>query len=170
MAFGLCNGPVIFQRCMMAIFAYLVKEIMEVFMDNFYVYGNSFKNYLTDLDKVLAKCEETNLVLNWEKCHFMVKEGIVLGQKISSKDIEVDKAKVDIIEKLQYPTNMKGVKSFLGHVGFYRLFIKDFSKITKPFCHLLKKDAPFIFTDDCKIAFDRLKEALVSAPVIRAPD
>ena len=170
MPFGLCNAPTTFQRCMMAIFADMVEEIMEVFMDDFSVYGNSFEKCLTNLDRVLARCEETNLVLNWEKCHFMVEEGIVLGHKISSKGIEVDKAKVDIIEKLQYPTNVKGVRSFLGHAGFYRHFIKDFSKISKPLCKLLEKDTPFDFTDACKIAFDRLKMALISSSVIVAPD
>ncbi|GJV50792.1 hypothetical protein Tco_1446533 [Tanacetum coccineum] len=69
---------------------------------------------------MLARCKETNLVLNWEKCHFMVKEGIVLGHKISRAGIEVDRAKIDVIAKLPYPTNVKGVRSFLGHAGFYR--------------------------------------------------
>ena len=170
MPFGLCNAPATFQRCMMAIFADMVEEIMEVFMDDFSVYGNSFEKCLTKLDRVLARCEETNLVLKWEKCHFMVEEGIVLGHKISSKGIEVDKAKVDIIEKLQYPINVKGVRSFLGHAGFYRRFIKDFSKISKPLCKLLEKDTTFDFTDACKIAFDRLKMALISSPVVVAPD
>ena len=77
---------------------------------------------------------------------------------------------MDIIEKLQYPINVKGVRNFLGHVGFYRCFIKDFSKISKPLCKLLEKEAPFVFTDAYKFAFDRLKEALVTAPVVVAPD
>ena len=108
MPFGLCNAPATFQRCMMAIFADLVEEIMEVFMDDFSVYGNSFDGCLENLERVLARCEETNLVLNWEKCHFMVEEGIVLGHKISVQGIEVDKVKVDTIGKLQYPINVKG--------------------------------------------------------------
>ena len=90
----------------------------------------------------------------------MVDEGIILGHKILNKGIEVDKVKVDIIEKLQYPTNVKGVRSFLGHAGFYSCFVKDFSKISKSFCQLLEKDTPFIFTDACKITFDRLKKML----------
>ena len=95
-------------------------------MDDFSIYGNSFNHCLSNLDKVLERFENTNLVLNRKKCHFMVKEGIVLGHKISNEGIEVDKAKIDIIEKLHYPTNVKGVRSFWGHVGFYRRFIKDF--------------------------------------------
>ena len=83
---------------------------------------------------------ETNLVLNWEKCHFMVKEGIVLGHKVFDRGIEVDRAKIETIEKLPPPSSIKGIRSFLGHAGFYRRFIKDFSKITKPLCKLLEKD------------------------------
>ncbi|GKA74868.1 DNA-directed DNA polymerase [Tanacetum coccineum] len=126
MPFGLCNVPATFQRCMTTIFHDMVEDFMEVFMDNFSVFGNSFNCCLLNLDKVLARCEETNFVLNWEKCHFMVKEGIVLGHKISGASIEVDRAKIDVIAKLPYPTNVKGVRSFLGHAGFYRRFIKDF--------------------------------------------
>ena len=106
MPFGLCNAPATFQRCIMA--------IMAIF---------------SNLDRVLQRCEDTSLVLNWEKCHFMVNEGIVLGNKISARGIEVDEAKVDAIEKMPCPKDIKGIRSFLGHVGFYRRFIKDFSKI-----------------------------------------
>ena len=119
MPFGLCNAPATFQRCMMAIFSDLVEEIMVVFMDDFSIYGSSFERCLENLEQVLTRCEETNLVLNWKKCHFMVEEGIVLGHKILAQGIEVDKAKVETIEKLQYPTNVKGIRSFLGHAGFY---------------------------------------------------
>ena len=77
-----------------------------------------------NLDKILERCESTNLVLNWEKYHFMVKEGIILSHKILAKDIEVNRAKVEVIEKLLYPTNTQSVRSFLGHAEFYRLFIK----------------------------------------------
>ncbi|GJS63680.1 reverse transcriptase domain-containing protein [Tanacetum coccineum] len=118
MPFGLCNAPAAFQRCMTAIFHDMVEDFMEVFMDDFSVYGNSFDQCLNNLDKMLGKCEETNLVLNWEKCHFMVKEGIVFGHKISGKGIMVDKSKIDVIAKLPYPSNVKCVRSFLGHAGF----------------------------------------------------
>ncbi|GJT42219.1 reverse transcriptase domain-containing protein [Tanacetum coccineum] len=131
MPFGLCNAPDTFQRCMMAIFHDMIEKTMEVFMDDFLVFGDSFSTCLSHLDKMLKWCEDTNLVLNWEKSHFMVKEGIVLGHKISKSGIEVDRAKVDVIAKLPHPTTVKGVRSFLGHAGFYRRFIQDFSKISQ---------------------------------------
>ncbi|KAK1608910.1 hypothetical protein QYE76_032583 [Lolium multiflorum] len=162
--------PFIDQICMSAIFHGFCESIVEVFMDDFSVYGNSFDNCLRNLDKVLQRCEETNLVLNWEKCHFMVNEGIVLGHKIFERGIEVDRAKVEAIEKMPYPRDVKGIHSVLGHAGFYRRFIKDFSKISKPLTNLLQKDVPFVFDDDCKEAFETLKKALTTAPVVEPPD
>ncbi|GKB35321.1 reverse transcriptase domain-containing protein [Tanacetum coccineum] len=170
MAFGLCNALVTFQRCMAVIFHNMVEDFMEVFMDDFLVFGSSFNCHLDNLDKMLARCEKTNLVLNWEKCHFIVKEGIVLGHKISKAGIEVDRAKIDVIAKLPYPTNVKGVRSFLGHTGFYQRFIKDFSMISKPMTQLLMKDAKFDFSDDCKKAFNILKEKLTTMPIIISTD
>ncbi|KAK1649120.1 hypothetical protein QYE76_066925 [Lolium multiflorum] len=145
MPFGLCNAPATFQRCMSAIFHGFCEKIVE-------------------------RCEETNLVLNWEKCHFMVNEGIVLGHKISERGIEVDRAKVEAIEKMPYPRDVKGIRSILGHAGFYRRFIKDLSKISKPLTNLLQKDVPFVFDDDCKEAFETLKKALTTAPIVEPPD
>ncbi|XP_070036054.1 uncharacterized mitochondrial protein AtMg00860-like [Nicotiana tomentosiformis] len=139
-------------------------------MDDFSVVGDSFEECLYNLDKVLARCEETNLVLNWEKCHFMVEEGIVLGHKISKNGIEVDKAKIEVISKFSPPNSVKGVRSFLGHAGFYRRFIKDFSKVVNPLCKLLENDASFVFNDDCMKAFKLLKYRLTTTPIIIAPN
>ena len=140
MPFGLCNAPATFQRCMTAIFSEFCENIAEVFMDDFSVYGKSFDDCLSKLDRVLQRCEQTNIVLHWEKCHFMVNECIILGNKISERGIEVNKAKVDTIEKMPCPKDIKGIRSFLGHAGFYRRFIKDFSKISRPLTNLLQKD------------------------------
>ncbi|GJU07107.1 reverse transcriptase domain-containing protein [Tanacetum coccineum] len=104
----------IIKKCMMAIFHDMIEETIEVFMDDFSISGDSFSSCLSHLDKMLQRCEDTNLVLNWEKCHFMVKEGIVLGHKILKSGIEVDKAKVDVIAKLPPPTSVKGIRSFLA--------------------------------------------------------
>nr|GEW62317.1 reverse transcriptase domain-containing protein [Tanacetum cinerariifolium] len=170
MPFGLCNRPGTFQRCMMAIFYDMIKKMMEVFMDDFSVFVNSFKTCLSHLDKMLKRCEDTNLCLNWEKSHFMVKEGIVLGHKISKNGIEVDEAKVDVITKLPHPTTIKGIRSFLGHAGFYRRFIQDFSKIARPMTRLLEKDTPFFFSKKCIESFQTLKKKLTEAPILVAPD
>ncbi|GJT13219.1 DNA-directed DNA polymerase [Tanacetum coccineum] len=155
---------------MMAIFHDMIEETMEVFMDDFSVFRDSFLSCLSHLDKMLKRCEDTKLVLNWEKCHFMVKEGIVLGHQISKSAIEVDKAKVDVISKLPHPTSVKGIRSFLGHAGFYRRFIQDFSKIARPMTHLLEKETPFIFSKECIEAFNILKKKLTEAPILVAPD
>jgi hypothetical protein len=156
MPFGLCNAHAMLQRCMSAIFHGFCEEIVEVFMDDFSVYGTSLDNSLHNLDKFLQRCEETNLILNWEKCHFMVNEGFVLGHKISERGIEVDRAKVEAIEKMPFPRDVKGIHSILGHASFYRRFMKDFSKISKPLTNLPQKDVPFVFDDDCKEAFETL--------------
>ncbi|GJW60065.1 reverse transcriptase domain-containing protein [Tanacetum coccineum] len=170
MPFGLCNAPGTFQRCMTAIFHDMIEKTMEVFMDDFSVFGDNFSKCLGNLDKMLKRCEETNLVLNWEKCHFMVKEGIVLGHKISKNGLEVDKAKVEVIAKLPYPISVKGVRSFLGHAGFYRRFIQDFSKIARPMTHLLEKETPFVFSDECKQAFNDLRKKLIESPILVVPN
>ncbi|GJU82890.1 reverse transcriptase domain-containing protein [Tanacetum coccineum] len=170
MPFGLCNAPRTFQRCMVAIFHDMIEKSMEVFMDDFSVFGDSFSSCLSHLDKMLKRCEDTNLFLNWEKCHFMVKEGIVLGHKISNNGIEVDHAKVDVITKLPPPTTVKGIRSFLGHAGFYRRFIQDFSKIARPMTHLLEKETLFVFSQECMESFEILKTKLTEAPILVAPD
>ncbi|XP_074315098.1 uncharacterized protein LOC141651278 [Silene latifolia] len=136
MPFGLCNAPATFQRCVMEIFSEYIESIMEVFMDDFSVYGSDFSSCLSNLDKILQRCIEVNLVLNWEKCHFMVKEGVVLGHLVFDRGIQVDRAKVQVIEQLPPPVNVKGVRSFLSHAGFYR----------------------------------RLKQALITASIIQAPN
>nr|GFA69090.1 hypothetical protein [Tanacetum cinerariifolium] len=114
-----------------------------------------------DQEKTTSTYEDTKLALNWEKSHFMVKEGIVSGHKISKKGIEVDKAKIEVISKLPHLTTIKGIRSFLGHAGFYRCFIKDFLKISRPMTHLLEKNSPFIFSNECIQAFRTLKDKLL---------
>nr|GEZ99748.1 reverse transcriptase domain-containing protein [Tanacetum cinerariifolium] len=132
MHFGLCNAPSTFQRCMLAIFHDMVEKTMEVFMEDFSIFGNSFENCLSRLDKILQR-------------------------------IEVDRAKVDVIAKLPHPTTIKGVWSFLGHADFYWRFIHDFSKISRPMTHLLEKNTPFIFSEDCIKAFQTLKKKRMEA-------
>ena len=132
-------------------------------MDDFTVYGSSFDACLDSLDRVLNRCIETNLVL-------MVEQGIVLGHIISSRGIEVDPAKIYVISQLPYPSCMQEARSFLGHAGFYRRFIKDFSKVALQPSNLLQKEVEFDFEDRCKEAFDCLKRVLTTTPIIQAPD
>nr|GEU35237.1 DNA-directed DNA polymerase [Tanacetum cinerariifolium] len=155
---------------MMAIFRDMIEKTMEVFMDDLSIFKNSFQSCLTLLERMLKICEDTNLCLNWEKSHFMVKEGIVIGYKISKEGIEVDKAKVDAITKLPHPTTVKGIRSFLGYAGFYRRFIKDFSKIAQPMTRLLEKNTTFIFSKEYVEAFQTLKRKLTEAPILIALD
>ncbi|GJR01815.1 reverse transcriptase domain-containing protein [Tanacetum coccineum] len=124
MPFGLCNAPTTFQRCMLAIFHDMIEESVEVFMDDFFLFGNSFDNYLNNLDKMLQCCKDAHLVLNWEKCHFMVKEGIVLGYKVSKAGLEVDKAKINVISKLPPPLISKTIVA----PTYHQLLCNQFKK------------------------------------------
>jgi hypothetical protein len=155
---------------MVAVFSEFIEEIVEVFMDDFSVYGKTFMDCLENLERVVTRCAEVDLVLDWEKCHFMVRQGIVLGHVISERGIEVDNAKVETVEQLPPPTDVKSLRSFLGHAIFYRRFIKDFSKITKPLTQLLQKNVAFDFDEKCLVTFRTMKNALVSAPIIQHPD
>jgi hypothetical protein len=112
MPFGLCNAPATFQRCMISIFSDMVEHFLEIFMDDFSVFGDSFDDCLTNLEKVVNMCEEKNLVLNWEKCHFMVTNDIVLGHIVSSTGIEVDKSKIKLIANLPTPKSVKMLDHF----------------------------------------------------------
>ena len=170
MPFGLCNAPGTFQRCMMSIFSDLAEEVMEIFMDDFTVYGSSFEQCLHNLGTVLQRCKEKNLALDWEKCHFMVTKGIVLGHMISAAGLEVDQAKVSIISDFTPPTTVKGIRSFLGHAGFYRRFIRDFLKIARPLCKLLQKDTKFHFDESYQKAFEEIKFRIVEAPIMAKPE
>ena len=130
---------------MSAIYADSNENLLEIFMEDFTLFCKTFEDCLCHLPLLLKRSEEINLVLNWEKCHFMVKEGIVLGHKITAKGVEVDKAKIVLIVRLPPLNTVKGIRSFLGHAGFYRSFIKDFSKISKSLTNLLMKDVKFEF-------------------------
>jgi len=132
-------------------------------MDDVSVFGSSFDDCLSNLRKVLERCRQKNLTLNWEKCHFMVKKGMVLCHIISRGGIEVNKAKIDLIINLPPPTCVKDVRSFLGYVGFYHRFITDFSKIAKSLSNWLAKDVPFHFSEECLEAFSNLCSCSLSS-------
>ena len=154
----------------MAIFSDFIGEIMDVFMDDFSIFGPSFDAFSEHLMQILHVCVKKRLVLSWEKSHFMVREGIVLGHLVSSKGLEVDKAKVEVIQDLAFPKLIRELRSFLGHVGFHRRFIQDFAKVSKPLTSLLSKEKDFIIEEEGKHAFMQLKQALVEAPILQSPN
>ncbi|RDY07514.1 Retrovirus-related Pol polyprotein, partial [Mucuna pruriens] len=159
MPFDLCNAPSTFQHRMISIFSDLLRDSMEVFMDDFTVYANSFEACLNNLSKVLKRCMDTNLVLNFEKCHFMVTEGIVLGHLVSNRGIEVDKAKIDIVTSLPNPTSVREkVHQGLQQTG-----------PALPLSTLLQKGVEFNFDQPYVEAFQELKSRLTSAPILQAP-
>ncbi|XP_062103505.1 uncharacterized protein LOC133814578 [Humulus lupulus] len=148
----------------------MVEKGIEINMDDFSVFGASFDGCLANLERILKRCEESNLISNWEKCYFMVTEGIVLGHKISRHGIEVDRAKISTMENLPPPVSVKGVCSFLGHARFYRRFIKDFSNILKPLSTLLMNGVVFDFYAERVRAFNTLKEKLAFASIVVPPN
>ena len=139
-------------------------------MDDFTIHGNTFEEAKDNLGKVLKRCINTNVSLSHEKCHMLMTEGIVLGHLISSKGIEVDPKKIQIIQDLPTPSTQKDVRSFLGHARYYRRFIQNFSKIASPLFALLAKDVVFTWTPECQEAFKTIKNKLVTTPVLRGPN
>ena len=122
-------------------------------MDDFSIFGPSFDACLEHLTQILDVCVKKCLDLSWEKSHFMVREGVVLGHLVSSKVLEVDKAKVEVIKDLALPKSIRELRSFLRHVGFYRRFIQDFAKVSKPLTSLLCKEKDFIIEEEGKHSF-----------------
>nr|GEX85944.1 hypothetical protein [Tanacetum cinerariifolium] len=153
MPFGLCNAPGTFQRCMLAIFHDMVEKTMEVFMDDFSVFGNSFETCLSRLDKMLQRCEDTKLCLNWEKSHFMVKEGIVLGHKISRNGIEVDKAKFDVLLLQEFDFDILDTK------GAENLVADHLSRLEKPYENILTTTEKEMLT--VVYAFEKFRSYLI---------
>ena len=170
MPFGLCNAPATFQRFMLSIFSDMVENCLEIFMDDLTVFGNAFYTCLDNLKKVLERCKEKGLILKWEKYHFMTTFGIVLGHVMSSKGIKVDKAKVKVISKLPPPKTIREVRSFFGHAGFYRRFVKDFSVLSRPLYNLIIKDTQFEWTKNCQQAFKKIISLLTSVPIMQPTD
>lgn len=139
--FGLCNAPATFQRAVIGIFSDMLNDSLEIFMDDFTTYGATFEDALQNLEKVLKRCIEAHLALSTENCHMMMNQGIVLSHFISFLGIQVDPAKIQVIQNLPIPKTQTEVRSFLGHAGYYRRFIKDFSKIASPLFLLLMKNS-----------------------------
>ena len=137
-------------------------------MEDFSIFGNDFESYLAHLTMIMEVYVRKRLVLSWEKSHFMVREGVVLGHIISGKGLEVDKAKIEVIQNLPLLGTVRDLRSFLGHVGFYRRFIQDFAKVSKPLIILLCKDKDYIIDEEGKRAFTTLKQALIEALILQS--
>lgn len=168
--FGLCNALATFQRAVLSICAELVHDSVEIYMDDFTPYGSNFQEVVTNLGKFLAKCIEMNLSLSPEKCELLMTEGTMLGHTISQQGLQVDPNKIAIIDRVPPPQKARDVQSFLGLAGYYRRFIKGFSKLSSPLFGHFGKDVEFICTDNCLEALDTLKIKLVTAPILRGPN
>ena len=168
--FGLCNAPATFQRAVLGVFADLIHDCVEVYMDDFTVYGNTFEEALSNLEKVLIRCQESNLSLSHEKCKILLTEGIVLGHHMYAKGIKVDPAKIEVIVNLPSPKTQKDVRIFLGNAGYYRRFIENFTKVASPMFKLLTKDTKLYWDDNFQSAIEDLKEKLSMAPILRGPN
>lgn len=162
-SFVLCSTPTTFQRCMISIFSKLIQSCMEVFMDDFIVYSSYFLKVCIILKFFLKVASKLTLCLIIKNIILWLKK-VVLGHLIFERGIQVDKSKIDIITPLSYPSSLREVDSFLGHGGFYKRYIKDFSKIVLSLSNLLQKDVSFVCNEKCNKSFDELKNRHTSAP------
>jgi hypothetical protein len=165
--FGLCNAPTTFQRAIIGIFSDMVNDCMEIFMDEFTPYRTDFDEALANLEKVLKRGIQSHLSLSIEKCHMMMRKGVVLGHYISYAGIQVDPTKIQVILNIPTPSTPKEVRSILGYVGYYRRFIKKNSKLSSPLFFLLKKDVDLSWTDNCELSFSDMKHKLSTTPILR---
>ena len=167
MPFGLTNAPATFQRLMVHAFKAYLRDFLEIFMDDLCIHSKAREDHIDHLVKIFEQCRVYQISLNPEKCKFMVRQGKILGHIVSKNGISTDLEKINVIVDLPRPTNYKGVQVFMGHCGYYRRFIYMYAAIAKPLYALL---VVFEWTVDCDISFEKLKKALVSAPILKAPD
>ena len=139
-------------------------------MEYFSIFGDDFNSCLAHLTKILKVCVRKRLVMSWEISHFMVREGVVLRHLVWGKGLEVDKAKIEVIQNLPLQATLRDLRSFLRHVGFYCRFIRDFAKVSKPLTTLLCKDKKIFIDKEGERAFEMLKLALIEAPILQSPN
>jgi hypothetical protein len=169
MPFGLCNAPGTFQRLMMDIFKDFLRHFLEVFIDDFAVFSLRMEHHQF-LRKTFQRCRETGLKLHPGKCFLGMESGVLLGHVVSKQGLEVDSDKVRAILALLAPTTVREVRGFLGCVGYYRRFIISYAKVATPLTELLKRETDFVWTDRRQQAFEELKKALTTAPILSPPD
>ncbi|KAL2624023.1 hypothetical protein R1flu_008268 [Riccia fluitans] len=169
MPFGLKNAPSTFQRVVTTAFKEYLNDFMQTYLDDFIVYG-SRTDHLDHLRKCLERCRKYSISLNPDKSMFGVSSRVLLGHIISKDGLLPDPAKIDAILQMEAPSDLKGVQRFIGAVGYYRRFIRDFAHIALLLFGLLQTDQAFEWSEDCQVAFDLLHNALVSSPILEVPD
>jgi len=169
MPFGLTNAPATFQREMNRIFFDLINKCVQIYLDDIIVYSPSIEQHLIDLTNVFKILRKFKLKMNIEKCHFCVFEVEALGHTISNKGLLPLEKKIDAIKKLDNPSNVTELRSFLGMVGYYRNFIENYATLTSPLCKLLRKNSTFEWTNEHTTSIEKLKEALCQAPILCYP-
>ena len=170
MPFGLKNAPFTFQRVMDNILLGIQKERCLVYMDGIIIYSPTIHEHVSRPTEVFKRLQKANLKIQPDKCEFLRKEVAYLGHLITKDGVKPNPAKVEAILNFPQPKNQKEIKSFLGLAGYYRRFIPNFSKISKPLTKLLQKDVPFNFTNDCQNSFSDLKQTLTTSPILIYPN
>lgn len=170
MPFGLCNAPATFERLMEKILHKLLFEICLVYLDDIIIFGKSFEEMLKRLKQVFLCLRSSNLKVNPKKCFFFKKEIKYLGYLVSEKGIATDQEKISAVRDWPVPRTKKQLRSFLGFCSYYRKFVRGFSLIAKPLFCLTENLSKFVWTDQCEIAFNELKERLMSSPILSFPN
>ncbi|WVZ89681.1 hypothetical protein U9M48_036053 [Paspalum notatum var. saurae] len=170
MSFGLTNAPAFFMYMMNSVFMNELDKFLVVFIDDILIYSKNEKEHEEHLKIVLARLREHKLYAKFSKCAFWLKEVSFLGHILSEKGVAVDPSKVKDVLNWKQPETVTEIRSFLGLAGYYRRFIKDFSKTAKPMTSLTKKNAKYVWSSNCEEAFQTLKKLLTSAPVLAQPD
>ena len=170
MPFGLCNAVATFQRLMDLVLSGLNLDICLVYLDDVVIFSSTMEQHLERLELVFKRLLGANLKLKPSKCFLMQTKVTFLGHIVSSDGIATDPEKIKLVSDWPVPTTLKQLRGFLGLSGYYRRFVEDYAKKAAPLNNLMKKNRPFIWTDDCQLAFEELKLALTSPPVLALPN
>ena len=168
--FGIASAPASFQHLLTQVLQRLNYQCVLVYVDDILVFSKTFEDHISHLQLVFDRLVEAGLTLKPSKCNFAQKEVIYLGHRISKEGVKVDLSKVDAVNSFPVPKNETQVRSFLGLCNYYRKFVKNFTYMAQPLQNLTKKDVPFAWSEKCQKAFDKLKDALCSPPVLAYPD
>jgi len=170
MPFGLKNATSTFTRTMSSVFKEMGDKFLKVFVDDLNIHNENWEDHLRHLGVVLSRLREVNLKLNPSKCCFATESIVFLGHVVSRAGTKPDPGKIDAVLCFLELKTVTNVRSFLGLTGYYRKYIREYSRLVNPLFELTKKDVPFVWNQDCQQAFDALKKALVEAPILVGPD